>query len=57
MATPHVAGVAAIYRSYNPTKTATEVRNFLVDQISTLGFITGLDFFLRIVCSTLELIT
>jgi hypothetical protein len=43
MATPHVAGVAAVYRSYNPSKTATEVRNFLVDQISTLNVISNLD--------------
>jgi subtilisin family serine protease/fructose-specific component phosphotransferase system IIB-like protein len=43
MAAPHVAGVAAVYRSFNPTKSATEVRNFLVDRISTLGVISGLD--------------
>jgi subtilisin family serine protease len=43
MATPHVAGVAAVYRSYNPTKTATQVRDFLVDQISTINAISGLD--------------
>ena len=43
MAAPHVAGVAAIYRSYNPLKNATEARNFLIDQISTLNVIINLD--------------
>jgi hypothetical protein len=43
MATPHVAGVAAAYRSYNPLKTPNEVRNYLVDTISTVNSISNLD--------------
>jgi len=37
MATPHVAGIAAIYRSYNPTKTPADVKKFIVDDYSTLN--------------------
>lgn len=36
MATPHVAGVAALYLSSAPTATATQVRNYLV-AMSTAG--------------------
>jgi hypothetical protein len=43
MATPHVAGVAAIYRAYNPLRNASEVRDHLVDRISTLNAVSGLD--------------
>ncbi len=42
MAAPHVAGIAAVYRSYNPLKTAAEVRAFIVEQTSTRGVISGL---------------
>jgi hypothetical protein len=42
MATPHVAGVAAIYRSYNPSKTAIQVRDDIV-QSATVNVISGLD--------------
>jgi subtilisin family serine protease len=43
MATPHVAGVAAVYRAYNPLRNASEVRDHLVDRISTLNAVSGLD--------------
>jgi serine protease len=41
-ATPHVAGVAAIYRSYNPSKTALQIRDDIV-QSATANAISGLD--------------
>jgi subtilisin family serine protease len=42
MAAPHVAGVAAIYRSYNPSKNAAQVREYIV-QSDTSNVVTGLD--------------
>ncbi len=35
--------LAAIYCSYNPSRKASDVRNFLVDQVSTMNVIPGLD--------------
>jgi subtilisin family serine protease len=43
MAAPHVAGVAAIYRSYNPSKSASQVAEFLIQTTSTLNAIPNLD--------------
>jgi subtilisin family serine protease len=40
-AAPHVAGFAAVYYSYNPTKTAGEVRNYIVDR-ATRDVISGI---------------
>jgi subtilisin family serine protease len=37
MAAPHVAGVVAAYRSYNPTLSPLSVRNFIVNSLSTLN--------------------
>ncbi|MGW0777433.1 S8 family peptidase [Streptomyces sp. NPDC002835] len=41
MASPHVAGVAALYKSEHPTATATEVAGWLVDK-STKDVVTGI---------------
>lgn len=41
MAAPHVAGVAALYKSRYPTATAAEVADRIVD-ISTKGVVTGI---------------
>jgi subtilisin family serine protease len=35
MAAPHVAGVAAAYRSYNPAKTLAEVNTYIIETLST----------------------
>jgi hypothetical protein len=43
MAAPHVAGVAALYRAFNPSKSAYEVRDFIVGQMATVNAISGLD--------------
>jgi subtilisin family serine protease len=40
MASPHVAGAAALYRSFNPTHTAAQVRDALVNNATT-GVVTS----------------
>lgn len=40
MASPHVAGVAALYRSFNPTATATQVASALINN-ATLNVVTN----------------
>ncbi|ATW50766.1 S8 family peptidase [Streptomyces peucetius] len=41
MASPHVAGVAALYKSEHPTATAAEVKSWLIDN-STKNVVTGI---------------
>jgi hypothetical protein len=40
MASPHVAGAAALYRSFNPTHSATQVANALISNATT-GVVTN----------------
>ncbi|UYQ64603.1 S8 family peptidase [Streptomyces peucetius] len=41
MASPHVTGVAALYKSEHPTANATEVAGWIIDK-STKGLVTGI---------------
>jgi subtilisin family serine protease len=42
MATPHVAGVAALYKAANPTATATDIKSAILNNVDTLGSLSGL---------------